>query len=71
MLRDGLILTGLAVCPKVTVNSDCMDVITTMNEGGNSGGLASAIYEECTFLAQGFSAIEFLFAHSESNNVAH
>ena len=48
-----------------------MEVITTMNEGGNSAGPAAAIYEECAFLARGFSAIEFVFAPRESNQVAH
>ena len=42
-----------------------------MNEGGNSAGPAAAIYEECAFLARGFSAIEFVFAPRESNQVAH
>ena len=70
-LRDGLLLAGQAGCPKIVVNSDCMEVITTMKKGGNSAGPAAAIYEECAFLARGFCAVNFVFAPRESNQVAH
>jgi hypothetical protein len=50
-LRDGLILAGQAECNRLLINSDCMEVIETMRNGGNSVGVAAAIYEECSFLA--------------------
>ena len=56
-LRDGLILAGQAGCPKILVNSDCMEVIAIMNDGGNSAGPAAAIYEECTFLLGFFRSL--------------
>ena len=37
------------------INWDCMEVITTMQDGGNTIGPAVAIYEECSFLSRGFS----------------
>ncbi|XP_073360719.1 uncharacterized protein [Aegilops tauschii subsp. strangulata] len=48
-LRDGLILAGQTGCNQVLVNSDCMDVVETMNEGGRSSSPAAAVYEDCMF----------------------
>jgi hypothetical protein len=58
-LRDGLILAGLVGCNRIEVNSDCMDVIEVMNQGGNSLSLAAAIYEECSMLCRCFTKIVF------------
>ncbi|KAK1661707.1 hypothetical protein QYE76_049866 [Lolium multiflorum] len=58
-LRDGLVLAGQMGCSKLEVNSDCMEVINTMEQEGNSVGHAAAIYEECAFLARGFAKIPF------------
>jgi hypothetical protein len=54
-LRDGLLLAGQVGCNNLIINSDCMDVIETMQNGGNSLGGAAAIYEECSFLARNFT----------------
>jgi hypothetical protein len=70
-LRDGLLLAGQVGCTKLIVTSDCMEVISTMLNGGNSIGAAAAIYEECTFLARGFSHVNFIHSYRESNLVAH
>ena len=53
------------------INSDCVEVIETMQNGGNSVGAAAAIYEECTFLARGFGIVRFAHCPRESNIVAH
>ena len=45
-LRDGLILAGQIGCNRLEVNSDCLEVIEVMLNGGNSLGSAAAIYEE-------------------------
>ena len=42
-LRDGLLLAGQVGCNRIEVNSDCMDVIDVMSNGGNSLGPAAAI----------------------------
>jgi hypothetical protein len=70
-LRDGLLLAGQVGCSKLIVDSDCMEVISTMLEGGNSIGAAAAIYEECSFLSRGFSHVIFIHCARESNKVAH
>jgi ribonuclease HI len=70
-VRDGLLLAGQLGCNKVEVESDCMEVIETMMDNGNSAGVAAAIFEECAFLARGFSKVSFSFCPRESNHVAH
>jgi hypothetical protein len=70
-LRDGLLLAGQLGCNRIEVNSDCMDVIEVMNEGGNSLGPAAAIYEECSFLCRNFSQIVFYHCPREANMAAH
>jgi ribonuclease HI len=70
-LKDGLVLAGQMGCSKLEVNSDCMEVINTMTQEGNSAGPAAAIYEECAFLARGFAKVTFSHCPRESNIVAH
>jgi ribonuclease HI len=69
-LRDGLILADQLGCNRIEVNSDCLEVIDTMRDGGNSIGPAAAIYEECSFLARGFTHVTFNHCPRESNVVA-
>ncbi|KAI4989132.1 hypothetical protein ZWY2020_036449 [Hordeum vulgare] len=69
-LRDGLLLANELGMQKLVVESDCMEVVDTMLEGGNSLGLAAAIYEECAFLANNFSCIMFQFCPREANMAA-
>jgi hypothetical protein len=38
-LWDGLVLAGQMGCSKLEVNSDCMEVINTMEQEGNSADL--------------------------------
>ncbi|KAE8793548.1 hypothetical protein D1007_31833 [Hordeum vulgare] len=68
-LRDGLILANEMGLEKIVVESDCMDVVDIMLNGGNSLGPAAAIYEECSFLAKNFSYIQFQFCPREANKV--
>jgi hypothetical protein len=56
-LRDGLILEGQVGC-RLEVNSDCIEVIEVMQNGGNSFDLAAAIYEECTSLCHNFVEVQ-------------
>ncbi|VAH08882.1 unnamed protein product [Triticum turgidum subsp. durum] len=42
-----------------------------MKNGGNSIGVASAIYEECSFLCQGFVNVKFDHCPREANQIAH
>ena len=70
-IRNGLILASNSGCNNIIVNSDCMEVIQTMQDDGNSTGVAAAIYEECSFLARNFSSISFVLCPRERNKVAH
>jgi ribonuclease HI len=62
-LRDGLLLAGQVGCNNLIVNSDCMDVIETMRNGGNSRGGVAAIYEEFSFLARNFTTPVLRLVH--------
>jgi ribonuclease HI len=70
-LRDGLLLAGQIGCNKLMVESDCLEVIQTMQDGGFSSGAAAAIYEECCFLCRGFTSVSFSHCAREANSAAH
>ncbi|KAE8813045.1 hypothetical protein D1007_09808 [Hordeum vulgare] len=70
-LCDGLILANELGLEKLVVESDCIEVVDTMLDSGNSLGPAAAIYEECSFLAHNFSFIQFQFCPREANMAAH
>jgi hypothetical protein len=53
------------------INSDCLEVIQTMHDGGILATEASAIYEECIFLARGFDHVIFEHCNREVNIVVH
>lgn len=42
-LLNGLILSGQVGCSKLLVESDCMEVVEIMQQGGNSIGPAAAV----------------------------
>ena len=69
-LKDGLILANNTGCNKVEIQADCMDVIQTMQQGGNSLGPAAAIYEECAFLCRNFISVKFCHCPREANMAA-
>jgi hypothetical protein len=70
-LRDGLILAGNIGCNKIMVESDCIEVVEVMQNGGNSIGPTAAIYDECTFLCHNFTHVCFSHCPREANEVAH
>uniref|UniRef100_A0A0A9BCZ9 RNase H type-1 domain-containing protein n=1 Tax=Arundo donax TaxID=35708 RepID=A0A0A9BCZ9_ARUDO len=70
-LRDGLILAGQIGCMKIMVESDCMEVVEIMREGGDTRNVTAAIYEDCTFLCRGFSHVSFNHCPREANKVDH
>ena len=70
-LRDGLILAGQIGCNRIEVNSDCVEVIDVMKNGGNSLGPAAAMYEECTLLCRSFTKVIFSHCPREANMAAH
>ena len=69
-LKDGLILANNIGCNKVEIRADCMEVIETMQHGGNSLGPAAAIYEECSFLYRNFISVKFCHCPMVANMAA-
>lgn len=56
---------------KIIINSDCLEVVQTMHDGGFSATEVSAIYKECVFLARNFSHVIIEQHPRERNIVAH
>ena len=53
------------------MQSDCMEVVEIMKEGGFSANLAAAIYDECITLWSWFQKISIEHCSRDSNGVAH
>ncbi|XBH88029.1 hypothetical protein VPH35_075380 [Triticum aestivum] len=70
-LRFGLLLAQRAGCNRLDVNSDNIEVINTMKNGGQSAGAAAAVFDDCYFLACDFSLTRFEHCNREANRVAH
>ncbi|XBI48988.1 hypothetical protein VPH35_112626 [Triticum aestivum] len=60
-LKFGLTLAQRAGCNRLIINSDNLEVIYTMQDGGQSAGVAAAIFDDCFHYACDFKA----------NKVAH
>ena len=58
-------------CNRIKVNSNCMDMIDLMINGGNSLNPAVVIYEECTLLCHDFIEIVFRYYPRKANTTAH
>ena len=70
-LKFGLSLAQRTGCNRIIINSDNMEVIETMNEGGRSSGAAAAIFDDCFHLACDFPISRFEHCNREANKVAH
>jgi hypothetical protein len=70
-LRDGLLLAGQIGCNRIEVNSDYLEVMEIMQNGGDSMGAPATIYEECTFLCRNFTEVVFYHCPRDSNVAAH
>jgi hypothetical protein len=70
-LRYGLSLAQTVGCNKVIINSDNLEVVNTMNEGGRSAGPAAAIFDDCYHMACDFLHTSFVHCPREANMVAH
>ncbi|XBH63714.1 hypothetical protein VPH35_117623 [Triticum aestivum] len=71
VLKFGLSLAQRTGCNRIIINSDNMEVIETMNEGGRSSGAAAAIFDDCFHLACDFPISRFEHCNREANKVAH
>ncbi|XBJ18075.1 hypothetical protein VPH35_009334 [Triticum aestivum] len=70
-LRFGLILARKASCNRLIVNSNNMEVIDTMKNGGQSTGAAAAVFDDCYFMTCDFSVTRFEHCNTKTNKVAH
>ena len=67
-LKEGLML---AQHIRLIVQSNCLEVVQTMENGGFIANSAAAIYDECSIVWNGFQEISIEHLSREANNVAH
>jgi ribonuclease HI len=70
-LKEGLMLAQHVGCNRVIVQSDCMEVVDIMGDGGFTTNSAAAIYDECTTIWLGFQEISIEHCERETNQVTH
>jgi len=70
-LKEGLMLAQHIGCNRLIVQSDCMEVVQIMKEGGFSANSAAAIYDDCNIIWSGFQDISIEHCSREANQVAH
>ena len=70
-LLDGLRLAEQVGCNRIIVNTDCMQVVSTMRDDGFSATTAAAVYDDYFTLWQEFSLISIEHCNSDANQVAH
>ncbi|KAM3318684.1 hypothetical protein ACQJBY_036072 [Aegilops geniculata] len=70
-LRFGLNLAQSYGCSRLVINSDNIDVIQAMQEGGLFAGPAAAIIDDCYHMSHDLVIAQFEHCHREANSVAH
>lgn len=70
-LRWCLSLAQTVGCNKLIINSDNLEVVETMKNGGRSMGIATAIFDDCYNLACEFPRTVFEHCNRLVNGVAH
>ncbi|XBI06774.1 uncharacterized protein [Aegilops tauschii subsp. strangulata] len=70
-LRRGLLLAQELGISKLVVESDCLEVINTMQNGGFTASGAVAIYSDCLVLVIGYTSVTFVHCPREANSVSH
>ncbi|XBJ08616.1 hypothetical protein VPH35_013878 [Triticum aestivum] len=70
-LKFGLTLAQRSGCNRLIINSDNLEVIDTMNDGGQSAGAAATIFDDCFHYACDFVIARFEHCNREVNKVAH
>ena len=69
-LLDGLHLAEQVGCNRIIVNSNCMQVVTTIREDFSATTTAT-IYDECLSIWMTFSSISIEHCNRGANQVAH
>jgi ribonuclease HI len=70
-LKEGLLLAQHAGCNRLIVQSNCMEVVETMANGGFSANSAAAVYDECNIVWSGLQMISIEHCSGEANKTAH
>ncbi|KAF6983397.1 hypothetical protein CFC21_001594 [Triticum aestivum] len=70
-LKFGLTLAQRVGCNRLIINSDNLEVIETMQDGGQSTGAAAAIFDDCFHYACDFIMTRFEHCNREANRIAH
>lgn len=70
-LKEVLMLAQHIGGNRLIVQSDCLEVVQIMENGGFTANSAAAIYDECSIVWNGFQEISIEHLSREANNVAH
>jgi ribonuclease HI len=70
-VKDGLLLARHIGCNRIIIQSDCLEVVETVQQGGFLAAAGAPIYDECNHLWQEFQSISIEHCDRESNQVAH
>jgi hypothetical protein len=70
-MKKGLILAQMVGCNRIIISWDCSDAVKIVQDGGNSSGVAAAIFDDCYYLSSEFLRVQFQPSFREANSVAH
>jgi len=70
-LKDGLMLAQHIGGNRIIIQSDYMEVIEIMSNGGFTANLAVIVYDECNIVWSSFQKIPIEHVSREANHVAH
>jgi len=70
-LKEGLMLVQRIGGNRIIVQSDCMDIVEIMRNGGFTANSAAAIYDESHTVWCGFQEISIEHCNRDANQVAH
>jgi len=70
-LKEGLMLAQHIGCNRIIIQSDCMEMVYIMKDGGFSANSAAAIYDDYNIIWSGVQDISIEHCRKEANQVAH
>jgi hypothetical protein len=69
--REGLVLVQQIGSNNFIVQTDCVQVIDTMKDGGFSATTSATIYDDCNMLWSGFDNVSIEYCNREENQVVN
>ena len=70
-LKEGLMRAQHIGYNRLIIQSNCMEVVETMKDGGFSGTFAAVVYAECATVWSGFQEISIEHCSRDANQAAH